>query len=158
SVTASAAGWGSPVCTGTLGFPLPSAQQCRTSRNSTVYPFSPSAVWSISQRSGELAGTWLVHCVVMSDPLPGTGAEAAARIDQLTAAARVKAERYGVMRALAGQVSVSESSKDGVVTVTVDSAGNLTDLRITDKVRELSGAEVAAAVLFTLRTAQSRLP
>jgi len=82
----------------------------------------------------------------------------AARIDQMTAAAKAKAERYGAMRALAGQVSVSESSKDGVVTVTVDSAGNLTDLRITDRVREMSGAEVAAAVLFTLRTAQSRLP
>ncbi len=94
----------------------------------------------------------------MGDPLPGSGAEMAARIDQMTAAAKAKAERYGAMRALAGQVSVSESSKDGVVTVTVDSAGNLTDLRITDRVREMSGAEVAAAVLFTLRTAQSRLP
>jgi hypothetical protein len=53
---------------------------------------------------------------------------------------------------------VTESSKDGMVTVTVDSAGNVTDLRITDQVREKSGSQVSAAVLNTLWRAQSRLP
>jgi DNA-binding protein YbaB len=86
----------------------------------------------------------------MSDP--------AARIDQLTAAARAKAERYKAMQTRAGEVSVTESSQDGLVTVTVDSAGNVTDLRITDKVKEMSGERVAAAVLLTLRRAQARLP
>ncbi|HEX8870777.1 MAG TPA: YbaB/EbfC family nucleoid-associated protein, partial [Lentzea sp.] len=65
---------------------------------------------------------------------------------------------YQEMRAQAGHVSVTESSKDGMVTVTIDSSGNVTDLRITDRVRELSGAEVAAEVLLTMRRAQSKLP
>jgi DNA-binding protein YbaB len=94
----------------------------------------------------------------MGDPLSGAGAAAAARIDRLTAEAKAKAERYRAMQAQVGQVSATESSQDGLVTVTVDSAGNVTDLRITDKVREMSGEQVASAVLRTLRRAQSRLP
>jgi DNA-binding protein YbaB len=94
----------------------------------------------------------------MTDPLSGAGGDAAAQVDQWVAQAKRKAERYQAMQAAVGQVSVTESGKDGLVTVTVDSAGNVTDLRITDQVRELSGAQVAAAVLTTLRRAQSRLP
>ncbi|MGW7531617.1 YbaB/EbfC family nucleoid-associated protein [Amycolatopsis sp. NPDC054798] len=94
----------------------------------------------------------------MSDPLSGEAGDAAARIDQMVAQAKQKAQRYQAMQAAVGQVSVTETGKDGLVTVTVDSAGNVTDLRITDQVRELSGAQVSAAVLTTLRRAQSRLP
>jgi DNA-binding protein YbaB len=93
----------------------------------------------------------------MTDSL-SDGADASDRLDRWVADAKAKAERYQAMQAQAGQVSVTESSKDGMVTVTVDSAGNLTDLRITDRVRDLGGAQVAAAVLSTLRKAQSRLP
>lgn len=94
----------------------------------------------------------------MSDPLSNAAGDPAARVDQWVAQAREKAQRYQAMQAAVGQVSVTESSKDGMVTVTVDSAGNVTDLRITDRVRELSGTQVATAVLTTLRRAQSRLP
>jgi DNA-binding protein YbaB len=94
----------------------------------------------------------------MSDPVFGPGREMAARVDQWTAAAREKAERYQAMQARAGQVSVTESSPDGMVTVTVDSVGNVTDLRVTDEVRDKSGAQVSSAVLTTLRRAQARLP
>lgn len=87
---------------------------------------------------------------------PGSGA--AAQVDQWVAAAKRKAERYQAMRAAVGQVSVTESSKDGLVTATVDSAGNLTELRITDRVWELSGAQVATAVLGTVKRAQAKLP
>ena len=100
----------------------------------------------------------VVHSDVMGDPLSGAGAEATARIDRLTAEAKAKAERYRAMQAQVGQVSATEASQDGLVTVTVDSAGNVTDLRITDKVREMSGEQVASAVLLTLRRAQARLP
>jgi DNA-binding protein YbaB len=92
----------------------------------------------------------------MTESLPGGGA--AAQIDQWVAAAKAKAERYQAMQAATSQVSVSESSPDGMISVTVDSAGNVTDLRITDAVRESTGAKVAAAVLTTLRRAQARLP
>jgi DNA-binding protein YbaB len=94
----------------------------------------------------------------MSGPLPGGDGDATARLDRLAAQARAKAERYHAMQAAVGQVSVTESSKDGLVAVTVDSAGNVTDLRLTDRVRQLTGSQVASAVLATLRRAQSRLP
>jgi DNA-binding protein YbaB len=94
----------------------------------------------------------------MSDPLSGAGGDATARLDRWAAEARAKAQRYQAMQAAVGQVSVTESSKDGMVTVTVDSAGNVTDLRITDRVKDLSGSQVSSAVLSTLRRAQSRLP
>src|SRR3954452_276577 len=94
----------------------------------------------------------------MSDPLSSTDGDPAARLDRWAAEAKAKAQRYQAMRAQVGQVSVTESSKDGTVTVTVDSAGNVTDLRITDAVKEMSGSQAASAVLLTLRKAQSRLP
>ncbi|MYW89462.1 YbaB/EbfC family nucleoid-associated protein [Amycolatopsis rubida] len=84
----------------------------------------------------------------MSDP-PPNGPGPAARIDQMVAQAKAKAERYQAMQAAAGQVSVTETGEDGLVAVTVDSAGNLTDLRISDRVRELSGDRIAAAATLT---------
>jgi DNA-binding protein YbaB len=94
----------------------------------------------------------------MSDPLSGAGGDATARLDRWAAEARAKAQRYQAMQAAVGQVFVTESSKDGLVTVAVDSAGNVTDLRITDRVKGMSGSQVSSAVLSTLRRAQSRLP
>ncbi|KJK42684.1 hypothetical protein UK23_36120 [Lentzea aerocolonigenes] len=94
----------------------------------------------------------------MSSPTPNGNLSSSAGVDQWVAQARAKAERYQEMRAQAGQLSVTESSKDGLVTVSIDSSGNVTDLRITDRVRELSGAEVAAEVLLTMRRAQAKLP
>lgn len=87
------------------------------------------------------------------------GFEAAtARVDQWVSDTRAKAERYQAMRERAGQVSVSASSPDELVTATVDSAGNVTGLRITDEARNLSGERIAAAVLDTIRRAQAKLP
>lgn len=94
----------------------------------------------------------------MSDPLSDGGAEAIAGVDRMVADAKAKAQRYQAMRAALGQVSVTETAKDGLVTATVDAAGNITDLRITDRVRDMSGAQVAAAVLNTVRRAQAKLP
>lgn len=94
----------------------------------------------------------------MSGPTQNGSLSSSAGIDQWVAQARAKAERYQQMSAQAGQVSVTESSKDGLVTVTIDSSGNVTDLRITDRVREMSGTEVAAEVLLTMRRAQAKLP
>ncbi|MEU5692462.1 YbaB/EbfC family nucleoid-associated protein [Actinosynnema sp. NPDC020468] len=90
----------------------------------------------------------------MVDP----GFDSVEGVDRWVARARAKAERYQALKARTGEVVVTEASRDGLVTVTVDSTGNLTDLRITDRVRELSGAEVAAAVLAQVRRAQAKLP
>ncbi|WP_255638271.1 YbaB/EbfC family nucleoid-associated protein [Amycolatopsis sp. DSM 110486] len=94
----------------------------------------------------------------MSDPISDKAENAEARVDQLVAQAKQKAQRYRAMQQAVEQVVVSAASKDGTATVTVDSAGNVTDLRITDRVREMSGDQVAKAVLSALRTAQSKLP
>ncbi|MFG1644410.1 YbaB/EbfC family nucleoid-associated protein [Amycolatopsis sp. NPDC049252] len=94
----------------------------------------------------------------MSDPISDNAENAEARVDQLVARAKLKAQRYRAMQQAVEQVSVSAASKDGTATVTVDSAGNVTDLRITDRVREMSGGQVAKAVLSALRTAQAKLP
>ncbi|WP_020664683.1 YbaB/EbfC family nucleoid-associated protein [Amycolatopsis benzoatilytica] len=94
----------------------------------------------------------------MSGPLSDNAEGAEARIDQLVAQAKQKAQRYRAMQQAVEQVSVSAASKDGTATVTVDSAGNVADLRITDRVREMSGDQVAKAVLSALRAAQAKLP
>lgn len=94
----------------------------------------------------------------MSDPISDKAENATVRVDQLVAQAKQKAQRYRAMQQAVERVSVSAASKDGTATVTVDSAGNVTDLRITDRVREMSGDQVAKAVLSALRTAQAKLP
>jgi DNA-binding protein YbaB len=78
-------------------------------------------------------------------------------VDKWVADARAKAERYQEMRTEVEQVSVTESSGDGLVTVTVDAGGVVSDLRITDRVADHTGAEVAATVLSTMRRAQSKI-
>jgi DNA-binding protein YbaB len=78
-------------------------------------------------------------------------------LERWAAGVAAKAERYQDMQRQVTAVSSTETSRDGVVTVTVDSAGAVTDLRITDQVRSLPGAEVAQLVLTTMRRAQSRI-
>jgi DNA-binding protein YbaB len=81
-----------------------------------------------------------------------------AKLDAWVTAAREKAQRYRSVQADTSQVSITETSKDGLVTVTVDANGTMTDLRLTDRVRELSGQQVAAAVLATVRRANAKIP
>lgn len=73
------------------------------------------------------------------------------------AQAEAKAERYQALRAGVAEVSATGHSDDGIATATVDAAGNLADLHITDEVRRLSGERAAAAVMGAVRRAQSRL-
>lgn len=54
-------------------------------------------------------------------------------------------------------VRVSESSRDGSVTVVVDHSGNMVDLQLTDAALRKRPDEVSSAVLSTLRSAQSQL-
>ncbi|WP_033401361.1 YbaB/EbfC family nucleoid-associated protein [Actinokineospora enzanensis] len=68
-----------------------------------------------------------------------------------------KAERYQEMQTEVAGVAVTESSRDDVVSVTVDATGTVTDLRISDRSRELPGAELADLVLATMRRAQARI-
>ncbi|QGK71311.1 YbaB/EbfC family DNA-binding protein [Allosaccharopolyspora coralli] len=54
-------------------------------------------------------------------------------------------------------VQVSQTSRDGVVTVTVDHTGNLVGLDLADAVLRKRPAEISGEVLDTLRQAQSKL-
>jgi DNA-binding protein YbaB len=70
---------------------------------------------------------------------------------------QAKAERYQTMQAQVAQVTVTESSRDDIVQVTVESSGQVTDLRISDRSQDMPGAELAALVLATMRRAQSKI-
>ncbi|MQA11539.1 MAG: hypothetical protein GEU98_23905 [Pseudonocardiaceae bacterium] len=70
----------------------------------------------------------------------------------------VRAERYTDAQHRIAQVRCAESSRDGSLRVTVDSAGALTDLRIADSPYVSNGQRLAAEILATIRRAQSHIP
>lgn len=76
-------------------------------------------------------------------------------IEGWAAGLEAKAERYQQMQQRVSEVSATSRSRDGLVRVTVDSGGNVTDLTISDDVRRRSGDEVATAVMSTIRRAQA---
>jgi DNA-binding protein YbaB len=73
------------------------------------------------------------------------------------AAGKAKAARFQQMRAGVAQIAVTETSSDGVVTVTVDAGGNVTDLRVTDGASGWPGTKISTVVLTTMRRAQAKL-
>ncbi|HEX7309406.1 YbaB/EbfC family nucleoid-associated protein [Lentzea sp.] len=81
---------------------------------------------------------------------PAANGSASAGIDAWVAQAKAKAERYQAMSVQARQISVTDT--EGPVTVTVDSGGNVVDLRIKGH------DDVARDVLLTMRRAQAKLP
>ncbi|PKW19528.1 YbaB/EbfC family nucleoid-associated protein [Saccharopolyspora spinosa] len=92
----------------------------------------------------------------MGEPVFGVdGARTEEEIRRWAAGVQAKAERYQQMQQQVTAVTASAESRDGVVRVTVDSAGAVTDLQITDDARRMSGAGLAEAVLTTMRQAQA---
>jgi DNA-binding protein YbaB len=87
----------------------------------------------------------------------GDGARTGQQLDKWAADIAANAQTYQDMSREVAALTVREASRDNVVEVTVDARGALTDLRISDRVRELSGQEVAALVLGTMRRAQHRI-
>lgn len=79
------------------------------------------------------------------------------RLSQWTQGFAERAEQFRTMRAQVEQVQVTESAPDGTVRVTVDSSGILTDLALTDKIRDMPPPELAAQVMACLRRAQQQL-
>ena len=79
------------------------------------------------------------------------------RLSQWTQGFAEKAKQFHAMRTQVEQVAVTESSRDGAVRVTVDSRGLLTDLALTDRIREMSPPELAVQVMACLRRAQQQL-
>lgn len=84
--------------------------------------------------------------------------DAARMLDDWERKATEKAGRFKQMAEQVEQVSITESVADGAVTVTVDHNGLPTDIAMTDAVRAMEPAEIAANVMAAIRKAQSRYP
>ncbi|MFJ2085618.1 YbaB/EbfC family nucleoid-associated protein [Micromonospora chokoriensis] len=54
-------------------------------------------------------------------------------------------------------LAASATSADGVVRVTVDASGALTDLRLDDRVQRMRGSELASIIMATVARAQAGL-
>lgn len=76
---------------------------------------------------------------------------------QVASETRHLVQRLGQLQNQAERVSVTETSQDGWITVTVNSGGVPTDLHITDQAGAQPGARIAAQVMATMRKAQSRI-
>ena len=83
-----------------------------------------------------------------------TGPDPELPFSEAVAEARRTVEQLDHLRGQAEHVTVTETSEDGSVTVTVNSGGVLTDLRITG---DQSGERIATLVLDTMRRAQARI-
>lgn len=78
-------------------------------------------------------------------------------LDKWIADAEQMAARYQQLSTDVSQVSITESTPDGLITVTVNSGGLVTDLRISERVTGMPGPQVAAGVMMAMRRAQSRI-
>lgn len=76
------------------------------------------------------------------------------RIEQWAADFAAKADRYQEMQSRLTQLSATETSGDGAVEVTVDSAGVVTDLVLSDRAGQMRPQQLAAQILDTMRRAQ----
>jgi DNA-binding protein YbaB len=83
--------------------------------------------------------------------------ETGRRVEQWAAEFAAKANRYQEMQERLSQMSVTESSTDGAVRVTVDSGGVVTDLVLSDRASQLRPQQLATQILDVMRRAQSRL-
>jgi DNA-binding protein YbaB len=73
------------------------------------------------------------------------------------AAVATESEKYQRVSRRVTEAVVHESSRDGLVKVTVGASGVLRDLEISDQARGVSGATLAASIMTTLHRAQSRI-
>ncbi len=79
------------------------------------------------------------------------------RLSQWAQGFAAKAKQFHAMRTQVEKIAVTESSRDGAVRVTVDSRGMLTDLALTERIRDMSPPELTAQVMACLRRAQQQL-
>jgi DNA-binding protein YbaB len=90
----------------------------------------------------------------MSDPLH----DVEQMIDRWERDAVEKAARYEDMRQQVERISITGSSADDSVKVTVGHNGIPNDVTMTDGVSRMQPKQIAAAVLEAMRNAQSRYP
>ncbi|MER5391301.1 YbaB/EbfC family nucleoid-associated protein [Saccharopolyspora sp. NPDC002686] len=72
--------------------------------------------------------------------------------------AEEKAEKFGRMQQQIQQISVTESSKDGAVQVTVGSGGMLEALQLSEAASNRPMAKLGAEIMRTVQAAQAKIP
>jgi len=87
----------------------------------------------------------------------GDGAHTEQQVNKWAADITANARRYEDMTREVAALTVRETSRDNIVEVTVNARGAVTDLHISDRARELSGQELTALVLGTMRRAQHKI-
>ncbi|MBU3061644.1 YbaB/EbfC family nucleoid-associated protein [Nocardia sp. NEAU-G5] len=68
-----------------------------------------------------------------------------------------RAERYQDLHGRMAGLSVTETSRDGAITVTIDNTGVPTDLHLAESARGRAPAELATQIMRCLRRAQAIL-
>lgn len=79
------------------------------------------------------------------------------QIDAWADKVRAKAQQYKALTSEMESITGQAESASGVVRVTVNRAGILTELEISDNLRDMRGSQLAGEIMSTIRTAQSGL-
>ncbi|PXY19462.1 YbaB/EbfC family nucleoid-associated protein [Prauserella muralis] len=79
-------------------------------------------------------------------------------VDDWTRKIQEQAQRYQAMAARVEDISVTETSPDKAVQVTINSKGLLTDLSISESAQGRRMAELSMQIMRTVQAAQSRIP
>ncbi|MEV5539322.1 YbaB/EbfC family nucleoid-associated protein [Saccharopolyspora shandongensis] len=69
-----------------------------------------------------------------------------------------KAEKFGRMQQEIEQISVTETSRDGAIQVTVNSAGILQNLQLSENASNRPMPKLAAEIMRAVQTAQAKVP
>jgi DNA-binding protein YbaB len=69
-----------------------------------------------------------------------------------------KAEKFGRMQSAIESITVSETSRDGAVRVTVGSSGILQDLQLADSAGKMPMPRLAAEIMRAVQAAQAKIP
>ncbi len=78
-------------------------------------------------------------------------------VSQWAAQFEEKAQQYQRMSQEVNKISVTESSRDGAVRVTVGANGNITDLTLTKRIQQYSPSQLSQEILGCMQRAQAQL-
>lgn len=93
----------------------------------------------------------------MTEPFGADPSAAQEWVDNWSASLTDRAAKAQAMSDQVAQLSVSASSSDGAVEVTVAGSGIVTDLHLGELVRKWPAGQIAAAILTVMRQAQAKL-
>jgi DNA-binding protein YbaB len=89
--------------------------------------------------------------------LAGSHDEIKRKLSAIAASAERRAQAFSAVRRQIDSSTISETSPDGGVRVSVQASGALRDLQLNERVSGLPPAQLAALVMATVRRAQGRI-